>query len=322
MSRDGLLPQMLGHSSLRFRTPYVSVLVTSGFMILVITLLTVEDLVKVASTMLLVLYQLSCLSVLIMRGSRIQNYRPLFRAPLHPWLEIVGIGCYVLLIVDMGLLPLVTTGVFALGGLVWYLAYVRPRSQRECALVFWVRKIVSGQIARAGLEDELRQIALERDEIQHDRFDRLVQQCEILDIEQPLDSGGLFSLLAEAMADKLQMSPTSLQEGLIARERQSSTVVQPGLAIPHVIVSGRNKFDLAIVRCRAGVSFAGHDEPVRVVFALIGSEDQRNYHLRALMAIAHITQAHDFASRWLAAPKAEHLRDLVLMAERRREPHL
>ncbi len=54
-------------------------------------------------------------------------------------------------------------------------------------------------------------------------------------------------------------------------------------------------------------------------FALVGSRDERNYHLRALMAIAHIAQEEGFEDRWLSAPEAEGLRDICLLSDRKRD---
>jgi hypothetical protein len=52
---------------------------------------------------------------------------------------------------------------------------------------------------------------------------------------------------------------------------------------------------------------------------LVGTRDERNYHLRALMAIAHIGEEPGFVERWLAAPATENLRDLLLLSKRRRD---
>jgi mannitol/fructose-specific phosphotransferase system IIA component (Ntr-type) len=91
------------------------------------------------------------------------------------------------------------------------------------------------------------------------------------------------------------------------------------VAIPHVIVPGRHVFEICLVRCRKGI-VVGEDRPdIRAAFVLIGSEDERNYHLRALMAIAHIVEDTGFMDRWLKAPDSEHLRDMVLLADRRRQ---
>ncbi|MCK4601964.1 MAG: PTS sugar transporter subunit IIA, partial [Phycisphaerae bacterium] len=118
---------------------------------------------------------------------------------------------------------------------------------------------------------------------------------------------------------RLKIDEQRLFELFQERETQSSTVIQPGLAIPHIIVDGEKLFDILLIRCKEGVQFEGQAEPVRVGFILVGTPDERNYHLRALMAIAHIVQEHEFTRRWLEAPEAEHLRDIVLLTGRRRD---
>jgi basic amino acid/polyamine antiporter, APA family len=318
MSRDGLLPSAVQNLSRRFGTPHVSILLTSAFIIAVIIGLSIPDLVKGASAMMLVLFVMVNLAVLIMRGSKLQNYRPLYRAPLYPWLQLVGIAVYVFLIVQMGTVPLLITGAFLLLGVLWYVIYVRVRGERESALVYIVRSVVSREIYRSELEEELKQIALERDEVTRDRFDRLISKCAILDLPTSIQSDEMFRRASAALAPRLEIDPERLFELFQQREAQSSTVLQPGLAIPHIIIDGEKMFDILLIRCREGVFFPGRNEPVQVAFVLVGTRDERNYHLRALMSIAHIVQEQDFVTRWLAAPEAENLRDIVLLSTRKR----
>jgi len=258
-----------------------------------------------------------------MRGSRIQNYRPQYRSPLFPWVQLAGVAIYATLIVELtatlGLLPLATTGAFVLAGTVWYVVYVRPHISRESALVYMVRSVVAREMRRSDLEEELREIALERDEIVHDRFDRLVKHCAILDLPGPLGVEDLFVKAADVLADRLDVPPETLLAGFRAREADSSTMIQPGLAIPHIIVEGRGLFDVLLVRSREGIVFDPDEPYVKTAFILIGSSDERNTHLRALMAIAQIVQEEGFTERWLAAGGPEHLRDLVLMSGRPRD---
>jgi len=323
MSRDGMLPRSFGKVSRRFGTPFVSVWLTGAFMIAVICLLSIADLVKVASTMMLLLFLLVNVAVLIMRGSRIPNYRPSYRSPLFPWVQLAGILIYALLIGElaalMGALPLITVVAFLSAGTAWYLVYVRPRTSRESALVYMVRNVVAREIKRSHLEEELREIALERDEIVQDRFDQLVQQCEIVDIPGPVGVDTVFTEAATLLAARLGVSPEILLEKLRAREAESSTMIQPGLAIPHIIVDGENLFDVLLVRSREGIIFDENQPYVNTAFILVGSADERNYHLRALMAIAQIVQEEAFVERWLAAPAKENLRDLILLSRRPRD---
>ena len=99
-------------------------------------------------------------------------------------------------------------------------------------------------------------------------------------------------------------------------------MIQPGLAIPHIIVEGQDKFDVLLVRARDGIRFSQAQDPIRIMFILAGSKDQRNYHLRALMAIAQIVQEKSFEQRWLAARDASKaLRNLILLSTRQRDPN-
>ncbi|MGB2823386.1 MAG: amino acid permease [Phycisphaerae bacterium] len=324
MSRDGLLPPVFQRVSRRFGTPHVSVLLTSAFMIAMIALLRISDLVKVASTMMLILFLLVNLAVLIMRGSRIQNYRPLFRCPLFPWMQLAGIGVYAALIVLLAAklgsaAPLVTTGCFVAAGLLWYIVYVRPRSDRQSALVYIVRRAVAKEIGRSALEEELREIALERDEIVHDRFDQLVKTCKILDLSERTSAADMFVLAAAVLTERLGIDENALLEKFRQREADSSTVIQPGLAIPHIIVEGEHLFDILPVRGREGIVFSEDEPPVQTAFILVGSPDERNYHLRALMAVAHIVQEPNFTQLWLTAANDEHLRDILLLSSRERD---
>ncbi len=319
MSHDGLLPERFGRHSKKFDTPIFSVILTGTFMVLILAGLSIENLVKVASTMLLMQYSLICLAVIVMRSSKLQNYRPLFRIPMGIIFPAIGLIVYPLLIFDMGLIPLLTTVAFALVGLVWYLIYIRPRIQRESAMVYLVKKIVSKNIYRTGLEEELKQIAIERDEVIHDRFDTIIKSAPILDLPEQTTVKVFFNLIAQALAPRLKMSTTDLVEKITAREKETSTIIQPGLAIPHVIVDGENKFEILLARCTKGIIFDPKRPPVHTVFVLTGSADQRNYHLRVLMTIANIVQEPDFIDRWFAAADVEHLRDLVLMSNRKRD---
>jgi mannitol/fructose-specific phosphotransferase system IIA component (Ntr-type) len=105
---------------------------------------------------------------------------------------------------------------------------------------------------------------------------------------------------------------------LRAREASSSTVIGHGLAVPHVVVSAERTFDILLARCRPGITFPGHEAPVHTVFVLAGSQEERNFHLRAVAAIAQVAQDSRFDAKWIAARNEQALRDLVLLGDRRR----
>ena len=67
-----------------------------------------------------------------------------------------------------------------------------------------------------------------------------------------------------------------------------------------------------------GVIFPDSKEEVHAIFVLVGTRDERNFHLRALAAIAQIVQDPRFEKTWLSARTTENLRDVILLGKRRR----
>lgn len=77
-------------------------------------------------------------------------------------------------------------------------------------------------------------------------------------------------------------------------------------------------FRLLIARCQAGIHFPEQPTPVCTVFLLVGPSSERNFHLRALSAVAQILQDASFEDKWRLAGITEKLRSIVLQADRRR----
>jgi APA family basic amino acid/polyamine antiporter len=321
MSRDGLLPAFVGSVNRKRGTPHYGVLVTGLIMIVAIAFLDMVTLVKIASTMKIILFLLVNLAVIMMRESRIQHYRPTFRSPFYPWAQGAGIVLYGFLVFEMGALPLALTGAFFAGSLLWYFAYGGVRRRRDSALIQVVRRVTDRDLEPSDnrLESELREILKARDEIVEDRFDCLIQESTILDRPARESVWDFFREISGILATELNMTEERVHRLLVERERESTTALRPGLAIPHIVVEGEGVFRMLLARSREGIEFGEGEPPVHAVFVLMGSADERNYHLRALMHVAQITQDPGFDSRWLAATGTEQLRNIVLLGERRRD---
>ena len=258
------------------------------------------------------------LSLIVMRESRLQSYRPKFRSPFYPWIQILGILGYGFLIFEMGSVPLSITAIFIACALAWYLVYARKRVNRQAALVHVIERLTAKELVEATLPDELKEIVVERDEIVEDRFDHLIKESIALDLKGPLSRDEFFHQVSSFLAGKLGVEPDKLTKLFIQREEESHTIIRPGLAIPHIIVEGKHKFSLLLARAKEGVTFPGSSSPVHTIFVLVGTRDERNFHLRALAAIAQIAQDKDFDKNWQACRNSEELKHLVLLAERKR----
>ena len=318
LSRDKLLPDFLKKINNRFKTPHMAIIVTGAFMIAAILFMELEVLVETASLCLILMYILVNVALIIMRESKIPNYQPKFRAPLYPWLQIIGVIGGISLIYEMGFIPILITLLFIAGSFVWYLVYGRLRVKKEFALIHVIERITARELSHNFLGRELRDIIRERDNIVEDRFDKLIKELAVLDIENQIGMGEFFKQAADSLSEQLDINSEKLYDLFIKREEESSTVIRPGLAIPHIIIEGKHKFRILLVRAKEGIIFPLAKKPVNTVFVLVGTRDERNFHLRALSAIAQIAQDANFEKNWMVARNTEELRDIILLAERKR----
>ncbi|MFP4140105.1 MAG: amino acid permease [Planctomycetota bacterium] len=317
LSRDRLLPSPLSAVNRRFQTPHVTVVLT-GLIIFLSLFLELSVLVKAASCMLLLTYVLSCLAVIVLRESRLQNYRPAFKAPLYPWLQIAGILGLGLVLFKLGFKAyLISAGLILVGFLIYWF-YGRARVNTESAFLHLLERLTARELVSGSLENELKEIVHQRDEISLDRFDRLVENAPVLDVIESLSAEEFFQLAARELAPRLELKPDLIAEKLIQREQEGSTLLGPTLAVPHIVVPGERHFELLIARAKKGIRFSQDAETVEAIFLLVGSRDERNFHLRALAAIAQTVQDEQFQKRWADAPGPQGLRDVVLLSNRGR----
>ena len=89
MSRDGLLPDLFGVVHPRFRTPWLSTVLTGGVVAVAAGLLPISVLSQLVSIGSLLAFVLVCVGVLILRRTAPEVVRP-FRVPGVPWVPVLG----------------------------------------------------------------------------------------------------------------------------------------------------------------------------------------------------------------------------------------
>jgi mannitol/fructose-specific phosphotransferase system IIA component (Ntr-type) len=319
LSRDRLLPSWISYTSKRRKAPVSAILLTS-LVIAVVMFLPLETLVKAASTVVILSYVLAHLSIVILRESRIHNYRPSFRSPLYPWVQISGIFCFLLLLVDMGQdVLLISLGLVFLG-ILFYFSYGRKRASKESALLHLMARVLSRDMDSGGfsLEEELKGIVHSRDEVALDGFDRMVEKAGVLIVDHVSCLDDVFNLVAGEVSKLVGESSDQVLDKLLSRERDSSTAITDFTAVPHLVVERSGVSGLFLVKVVDGVKFSESSNCVKSLFFLFGSKSERLEHLQALAGIAQIIQGDLFEREWLEARTPQQIKDLLLLSERNR----
>lgn len=96
--------------------------------------------------------------------------------------------------------------------------------------------------------------------------------------------------------------PETLLKAMKAREKQASTGIGEGIAIPHCVSPQLASTVLALGLKPKGLPFNAIDgQPVRLVFLLVGPEGQQTSHLRLLSRLARLLRDRALVEDLLAA---------------------
>ncbi len=125
MSRDNLLPQALEDVNAKFETPHWSIILTGVTMAACILLLPVKDVAKLASGFQIMIFILVNVSVIILRRASFAHgwYKPEYKSPLYPYLQIWGIVSGTYLVYLMGSKAVLGALGALIIGVVTYYAY-------------------------------------------------------------------------------------------------------------------------------------------------------------------------------------------------------
>jgi amino acid transporter len=317
LSRDELLPGGISRLSKRTGVPYRAILITAAFICSAL-FLKLDVLVEAASLVLILGFIFSCVCVIILRESRVQNYRPSFRVPLYPLPQIIGILGFGLLVFGLGLgAYLISALLFTLGMCAYWL-FGRKRVTREYALLHLLERITSRDLVTGSLERELLDVVRERDEMATDQFDETINRAPILDLPGRPSINECLELAAEQLAEQLHMSASYLTDRFIQHEEANSSLLNSFIAIPHIVIPGSHTFEVMLVRAANGIVFPDQEQDAHALFILVGTKDERNFHLKVLAGVAQIAQDPEFESRWLRAKTPEDIRNVILLGKRMR----
>ncbi len=152
MGRDQLMPDWLNQIHSRFKTPYRSIVATTGLTMLLLVLLGghLELLAEVAGFLSLVLYSLITLACIIMRHTRLDWYKPNFRVPGYPVVPLLGLFGCIFVIVNTSRVSLIIGNMIIAASFIWYMLFLRRGTQLVGASnILWKDKVMKPLMVRA-----------------------------------------------------------------------------------------------------------------------------------------------------------------------------
>ena len=319
MGRDKLLPpkfSTVGKSG----TPFLSILLTTGIVLLLILTLSEEGIAKIASAFQLFIFMLINFSVIVFRKSNIESYDPGYKSPLYPWMQIAGIFISLMLIVYMGWMAVLFTLLITIASVLWYYYYVRDRVKREGAIFHWFALL--GKYQYAELENEFMTILKEKGLREGDPFDETIIRARITSIEKDMDFETLVKNISETFATEMHVS-----REILVNEFLTTSAIEPALIIPevsilyarsegidhpslHIVLSSRG------IRKPVGKGGISSEDYIRIFFFLVNPPSESRQQLRMLSRLIDIIEREDFVEEIFDHKSHRKIKEYLLHNER------
>ncbi len=134
---------------------------------------------------------------------------------------------------------------------------------------------------------------------------------------QPKTKDEAILQMGELMAKSGKLNDTkAYTDGLFEREKESTTAVGEGIAIPHYKGDAVNAPGLAAMVIRNGVDFDSIDgQPVKLIFAIAAPNVKENVHLDVLSKLSVLMMDEGFISKLISAKTVDEFTDIINEAD-------
>lgn len=326
MGRDRLIWKKLASVG-RFNTPTISIVTTAFIMIFFILVLDVENIAKLASAFMLLIFGFLNLAVIVMRESKIEEYDPGFHSPFYPFLQIIGMLVTAFLIIEMGILAILFTGLMTVFCIGWYYYYAYRKVQRQGAIYHVHARL--GQRRYRGLETEMRHLLREKGLRDEDPYEKIISRSVVIDKnDSDFSYREIIKEASEILAPRFNIDSDSLFHLFLQTQNTGAVPVGKGVIINHLRVDRDSPTQLVLVRLPKNTKLDAEElqsinkdilselEEVRAVIFMASSDKNSGQHLRTLAHLAEMIDNPAFIERWKNAGDEAELREILLRDER------
>jgi len=126
----------------------------------------------------------------------------------------------------------------------------------------------------------------------------------------------LLELIASVVADRTDLSESSIYGSLLGRERLGSTALGQGFAVPHARLEQLENTLACFFRLKEPVNFEAPDgQPVDLVFTVIIPEQATDEHLLILSSLARIFSREEVCEAIRKAVSRDEIAKIIESAE-------
>jgi len=166
------------------------------------------------------------------------------------------------------------------------------------------------------LDEELSEIIIERDNITMKRFENLIENCPVMDLEKSLPVYSISKMIAKSLSKQMNIRYSRLLKLLVNRQKDPEVVISSGVACISICIPGHGKFKTMLVRDREGISFSDRSSPVNFAFVILYTSDEYVFNLHVLSWIVEMVKGSDCEKKCKECKNPEQIRETILSSWR------
>jgi hypothetical protein len=246
-----------------------------------------------------------------MRESKIPTYKPGYKAPLYPWLQIMGILISFWLIIEMGILAIAFTGMVTIGCVLWYHFYAAGKLARRGAIFHIHQRL--GQQRYEGLERELMTIIHDRTQAENLSYEAVIARSVMMDFRYGIyDLAHIQSIIKQQGAERYGLDASIIDDSLNAQALKLHAMSEhvhihysthQGVAEPELFVmrfGPQAKLDITSAKTAHTLMF------------LIVPPKPVGLDLRLAGHLAEVVQSEHFETRGLASDSERDMNEVLM----------
>jgi basic amino acid/polyamine antiporter, APA family len=233
-----------------------------------------------------------CISLVVFRESKKDDYKPAYRTPLYPWMQISGIIVYALLIAASGWEVILFVAGICLLGVLWYYYGIREPGSFSAAVY-----PLFDRIAKSGMPDQ-----------KDPGFCSVIDHAIFIELEQEATLDAAIKEASHAIKERMGGEREAIREKLYEGVKHWMHQVKFNVSVAPVLMEGIGVPEIIIMKGRIKINDKAGD-------GLIILLDDREYSVRLQKMsgdLEKIIKKESFHQAWREADSVKKMKEAFI----------
>jgi basic amino acid/polyamine antiporter, APA family len=282
--------------------PTIAVLATGVVLVLLVVAFDVEGIASLASGFLLFTFVGMCLSVIIFRESQKDDYKPGYKTPFYPWMQIIGIVVYVTLIAFSKIEVMFFIAGIIVFGFLWYYVGLKEKPSFSAAIY-----PLFARFARAGTQ-ETSANDIDLTILQGNRVSSIIDRALFIDLDEKSSFDEAITQAANVITERLGGEREDIKEKLYKEAKHWLYPAEHNILLAPTLLEDIEQPEMIIIRGKIKID----DNSADGLIILLDDKESSGRLLHLTSQLESSIHKEEFHEAWSNAESAEDIKKAMI----------